>query len=76
MIAEQPPASIPDFAALRGCWHPVAYAEALGASPLRVRLLGEDLVLCAIPAARRTRCATSASIAAPLCRSVAWWGTG
>jgi phenylpropionate dioxygenase-like ring-hydroxylating dioxygenase large terminal subunit len=45
MIAEQPPASVPDFAALRRCWHPVAYAGALGEAPLRVRLLGEDLVL-------------------------------
>ncbi len=45
MRVEQPPASVPDFAALRGCWQPVAYAQALGAAPLRVRLLGEDLVL-------------------------------
>ena len=30
MIVEQPPASVPDFAALRHCWHPVAYADALG----------------------------------------------
>ena len=45
MIVEQPPASVPDFAALRRCWHPVAYADALGDAPLRVRLLGEDLVL-------------------------------
>jgi phenylpropionate dioxygenase-like ring-hydroxylating dioxygenase large terminal subunit len=42
---EQPPASVPDFAALRACRHPVAYATALGEEPLRVRLLGEDLVL-------------------------------
>jgi vanillate O-demethylase monooxygenase subunit len=42
---EQPPASVPDFAALRGCWHPVAYATALADAPLRVRLLGENLVL-------------------------------
>ena len=45
MIVEQPPASVPDFAALRRCWHPVAYADALTEAPLRVRLLGEDLVL-------------------------------
>ena len=45
MIVEQPPASVPDFAALRRCWHPVAYADALTDVPLRVRLLGEDLVL-------------------------------
>ena len=44
-IVEQPPASVPDFAALRSCWHPVAYADALADVPLRVRLLGEDLVL-------------------------------
>src|SRR4051812_19044306 len=42
---ESPPASVPDFAALRSCRHPVAYASALGATPLRVRLLGEDLVV-------------------------------
>jgi phenylpropionate dioxygenase-like ring-hydroxylating dioxygenase large terminal subunit len=42
---EQPPASVPDFAALRGCWHPVAYATALADAPVRVRLLGENLVL-------------------------------
>jgi phenylpropionate dioxygenase-like ring-hydroxylating dioxygenase large terminal subunit len=45
MLVEQPPASVPDFAALRGCWQPVAYAHALTDAPLRVRLLGEDLVL-------------------------------
>ena len=44
-VIEHPPASVPDFAALRGCWHPVAYADALADAPLRVRLLGEDLVL-------------------------------
>jgi phenylpropionate dioxygenase-like ring-hydroxylating dioxygenase large terminal subunit len=40
-----PPASIPDVAALRECWHPVAYADALGSEPLRVTLLGEPVVL-------------------------------
>ena len=45
MLVEQPPASVPDFAALRSCRHPVAYAHALGEAPQRVRLLGEDLVL-------------------------------
>jgi phenylpropionate dioxygenase-like ring-hydroxylating dioxygenase large terminal subunit len=40
-----PPASIPDVAALRECWHPVAYAGALGSEPLRVTLLGEPVVL-------------------------------
>ena len=44
-VIEYPPASVPDFAALRGCWHPVAYADALADAPLRVRLLGQDLVL-------------------------------
>ena len=60
MIIEQPPASVPDFAALRGCWQPVAYAHALGESPLRVRLLGEDLVLwrdsAGVPHALRDLC--------------------
>ena len=42
---ETPPASIPDFQALRACWHPVAYAEELGEAPRHARLLGEDLVL-------------------------------
>jgi vanillate O-demethylase monooxygenase subunit len=40
-----PPASIPDFAALRRCWHPVGYAGTFGAEPQRVRLLGEDVVV-------------------------------
>ncbi len=40
-----PPASIPDVHALRDCWHPVAYADALSAEPLRVTLLGEPVVL-------------------------------
>jgi vanillate O-demethylase monooxygenase subunit len=42
---EQPPASVPDFAALKACRHPVAYAHELGETPIRRRLLGEDLVL-------------------------------
>src|SRR3954449_10913706 len=42
---ESPPASVPDFAALGRCRHPVAYSQALGDAPLRVRLLGQDLVL-------------------------------
>jgi vanillate O-demethylase monooxygenase subunit len=42
---DHPPASVPDFAALRSCWHPVAYSAALADTPLRVRLLGENLVL-------------------------------
>jgi len=60
MLVEQPPASVPDFAALRGCWQPVAYAHALGDAPLRVRLLGEDLVLwrdsAGVPHALRDLC--------------------
>ena len=42
---EQPPASVPDFAALKACWHPVGYAHELADAPIRRRLLGEDLVL-------------------------------
>jgi vanillate O-demethylase monooxygenase subunit len=42
---EQPPASVPDFKALKACWHPVAYAHELGEAPIRRRLLGEDVVL-------------------------------
>jgi vanillate O-demethylase monooxygenase subunit len=60
MILEQPPASVPDFAALRSCWQPVGYAHALGEKPLRVRLLGEDLVLwrdsAGVPHALRDLC--------------------
>jgi vanillate O-demethylase monooxygenase subunit len=44
-VVDQPPASVPDFAALRRCWHPVAYSTALAEAPLPVRLLGENLVL-------------------------------
>ena len=40
-----PPASIPDVEALRDCWHPVAYADALGSDPIRVMLLGDPVVL-------------------------------
>ena len=39
------PASISDPEALRNCWHPVAYVDALGSEPLRVWLLGEAVVL-------------------------------
>jgi len=39
------PASIPDIRALRDCWHPVAYADALASEPLRVVLLDEPVVL-------------------------------
>jgi phenylpropionate dioxygenase-like ring-hydroxylating dioxygenase large terminal subunit len=39
------PTAIPDPTALRACWHPVAYAAAVGADPLGAELLGEPLVL-------------------------------
>jgi phenylpropionate dioxygenase-like ring-hydroxylating dioxygenase large terminal subunit len=39
------PAAVPDFEALRACWHPVAYSGELADEPLRVRLLGHDLAL-------------------------------
>jgi phenylpropionate dioxygenase-like ring-hydroxylating dioxygenase large terminal subunit len=39
------PAALPDWPALRSCWHPVTDAEALGTEPQRVTLLGEALVL-------------------------------
>jgi len=45
LAAGEPPASIPDPEALRNCWHPAAYADALGADPVRVTLLGEAVVL-------------------------------
>jgi phenylpropionate dioxygenase-like ring-hydroxylating dioxygenase large terminal subunit len=44
-MLETPPASIPDFHALRGCWHPVGYAREFGDAPRRVRLLGEDVAV-------------------------------
>src|ERR1700749_2162116 len=43
--AASPPASVPDFRALRACWHPVGYAGEFGAAPRAVRLLGEDVVV-------------------------------
>jgi phenylpropionate dioxygenase-like ring-hydroxylating dioxygenase large terminal subunit len=39
-----PPASVPDFEALKSCWHPVGYASQLGDGPARVMLLGEPIV--------------------------------
>jgi vanillate O-demethylase monooxygenase subunit len=42
---DQPPASVPDFQALKACRHPVAYSHELTDAPIRRRLLGEDLVL-------------------------------
>ena len=75
-MLEQSPASVPDLAALRSCWHPVGYAHALGEEPLRVRLLGEDLVLWRDSGGVRTRCGTCASTVAPRSRSGASSGTG
>jgi vanillate O-demethylase monooxygenase subunit len=44
-MAGTPPASVPDFRALRACWHPVGYAGEFGDGPRRVRLLGEEIVV-------------------------------
>lgn len=44
-VIGDPPGSIPDPDALRACWHPVAFADALASEPLRVSLLGEPVVL-------------------------------
>lgn len=40
-----PPAGRPPAAALRRCWHPVAYAEEVAVGPRAATLLGEALVL-------------------------------
>jgi vanillate O-demethylase monooxygenase subunit len=40
-VADAPPPA----AGLRRCWHPVAYAEALGGAPVAATLLAEPLVL-------------------------------
>jgi phenylpropionate dioxygenase-like ring-hydroxylating dioxygenase large terminal subunit len=39
------PAALPDFHALRRCWHPAAFSSQLGTEPLAVTLLGERLVV-------------------------------
>jgi phenylpropionate dioxygenase-like ring-hydroxylating dioxygenase large terminal subunit len=39
------PAAIPDFAALRKCWHPVGYSKDLKGEPRRVQLLDELIAL-------------------------------
>ena len=44
-MAAEAPAAVPDFGALRACWHPVGYASGFAAEPRRVRLLGNDLVV-------------------------------
>ena len=41
----EPPASVPDFRALRACWHPVGWQAELTDQPKRVWLLGEPVVL-------------------------------
>src|SRR5690349_9024279 len=40
----QSPTAVPDMAALRACWHPVAYSGAVGADPVGLELLDEPLV--------------------------------
>ncbi|HEX8122875.1 MAG TPA: aromatic ring-hydroxylating dioxygenase subunit alpha [Solirubrobacteraceae bacterium] len=44
-MSETPPAAVPDFEALRSCWHPVGYASEFGDEPKRVVLLGEPVVV-------------------------------
>ena len=44
-MLETPPAAVPDFAALRSCWHPVGYLSDFGDGPRRVRLLGDNVVV-------------------------------
>ena len=39
------PSAAGDQAALRSCWHPVAFAEIIGAAPVAATLLGEQIVL-------------------------------
>ena len=42
---DEPPAAVPDFDALRRCWHPVGYAHEFADTPRRVRLLGENVAI-------------------------------
>jgi phenylpropionate dioxygenase-like ring-hydroxylating dioxygenase large terminal subunit len=44
-MKENPPIAVPDFEALRSCWHPVGYVTEFGEPPKRVRLLGQDVVV-------------------------------
>jgi phenylpropionate dioxygenase-like ring-hydroxylating dioxygenase large terminal subunit len=44
-MLDAPPAAVPDFPALRACWHPVGYAREFAGEPRRVRLLGEDVAV-------------------------------
>ena len=75
--AANAPAAVPDFDALRGCWHPVAYAHELGAEPAaRAAARRGARALARLARARRTRCATSASTAARRSRSAASSATG
>src|SRR5207247_4598710 len=39
------PGAFADVAALRACWHPVAFADSLADRPAHTDLLGEPLVL-------------------------------
>ena len=39
------PAAIPDYEALRNCWHPVGYSNEVGEKPHRTKLLNEVLVI-------------------------------
>ncbi|WP_342661743.1 Methylxanthine N1-demethylase NdmA (plasmid) [Rhodococcus ruber] len=39
------PAAIPDYDALRSCWHPVGHSSEVGKSPHRTQLLNEQLVI-------------------------------
>ena len=45
VMVDSPPTAFPDSQALRRCWHPVAYADAVAGEPVRVTLLNEPLVL-------------------------------
>jgi phenylpropionate dioxygenase-like ring-hydroxylating dioxygenase large terminal subunit len=44
-LEQSHPGSIPDRQALRSCWHPVCFADALADQPERVTLLDEAVVL-------------------------------
>src|ERR1700759_4449304 len=41
----EPPSAVPDFEALRACWHPVGFASQFADGPVRVVLLGEPIVI-------------------------------
>ncbi len=52
MSSSDRPAAFADTRALRACWHPVAFADALTDRPLHADLLGEPLVLWRGPGGR------------------------